>query len=445
MSGVIANKRNTESKYVSVFADSRPDVDVTFGEELLSRPTDHFMVGVDNLTVSLNSLSMLDVEDGFVIRFGAIRRPGVAAQGGASQYYDYGQDDQLNMNDDFRASAIAGVFVPGDDGIPYGIRSDGLPFYNVQQFLKALREVANYFNQTIFTADIAHTLGNHHVGFAYDEGGAPAEGKHLEFELRSDGKLEVVASRAFWANYFISIEKPKYQRILDGTRVVAGPKYIGLKPLTGHRSDVGISGVGAGGVGAAFVFYQQGPQNAADAALNPGEHRTALTADDLMRFRTGAVPNSNPLAYDYSYRNTKLRLCLLGNLWSTLDRRIALEMGCSLPLQNSPMIDHNEEAPDFALGRWMYNPRATQTLDTSGSNGATEVMCPSVVEYQNSTDRVCYHALRPQEKVQTIRLKLFVRVRAYNDLTDDFTMKTLECPTEKTDWWHTRLHFVSKD
>ena len=84
-------------------------------------------------------------------------------------------------------------------------------------------------------------------------------------------------------------------------------------------------------------------------------------------------------------------------------------------------------------------------LDTSGSNGATEVMCPSVVEYQNSTDRVCYHALRPQEKVQTIRLKLFVRVRAYNDLTDDFTMKTLECPTEKTDWWHTRLHFVSKD
>ena len=74
MSGVISNKRNTESKYVSVFADSRPDVDVTFRQELLSRPSDHFLVGVDNLTVSLNSLSMLLLEDGDVLRIGRIRK-----------------------------------------------------------------------------------------------------------------------------------------------------------------------------------------------------------------------------------------------------------------------------------------------------------------------------------------------------------------------------------
>ena len=432
MSGVVANKRNTESKYVSVFADSRPDVDVTFSEELLTRPTDHFMVGVDNLTVSLNSLSMLDYEDAFVIRFGRIARPTVPAPGAAVQYYDHGMNDQLNLNDNFRASAIDSVFLPGDAGYAYGIRSDGMPFYNIQQFLRALREISSYFNQTIFTHNIAETLGNHHVGFTYSAAGAPADRKHLEFELRSDGKIEVIGTRAFWANFFISIERPKYQRILDGTRVSTGPKYIGLIPIgvqEGTRYDVGVTGQNPV-VGNAVVFYQQG-------AVANGVH-AALTAAQIAELRVGGgLPTDT--------RNTKLRLALHGNIWSTLDRRIALEMGCSLPLQNSPMVDHNEEAPDYALGRWMFNPRAMQTLDTSGSNGLTEVMCPSVVEYQNSTDRVCYHALRPQEKVQTIRLKLFLRVRAYNDLTDVFSMKTLECPTEKSDWWHARIHFVSKD
>ena len=54
------NKRGSESKYVSVFADSRPDVDVTFRDPLLTRPTSHYIVGVDNLTVSSRALSMIE-------------------------------------------------------------------------------------------------------------------------------------------------------------------------------------------------------------------------------------------------------------------------------------------------------------------------------------------------------------------------------------------------
>ena len=54
------NKRGSESKYVSVFADSRPDVDVTFRDPLLTRPTSHYVVGVDNLTVCSKALSMIE-------------------------------------------------------------------------------------------------------------------------------------------------------------------------------------------------------------------------------------------------------------------------------------------------------------------------------------------------------------------------------------------------
>ena len=49
------NKRTTESKYVSCFADHQPDVDITFRDVLLSRPTDHYLVGVDNLSVTNTS------------------------------------------------------------------------------------------------------------------------------------------------------------------------------------------------------------------------------------------------------------------------------------------------------------------------------------------------------------------------------------------------------
>ena len=43
-----AKKRTPESKYVSLFADSRPDIDVTFRDPLLVRPTSQYMVGIDN-------------------------------------------------------------------------------------------------------------------------------------------------------------------------------------------------------------------------------------------------------------------------------------------------------------------------------------------------------------------------------------------------------------
>ena len=43
------------------------------------------------------------------------------------------------------------------------------------------------------------------------------------------------------------------------------------------------------------------------------------------------------------------------NILTTLDRRVTLEVGCSLPLKNSPMVDHGVESPDFVLGRYMIH------------------------------------------------------------------------------------------
>ena len=54
------NKPTTESKYVTCFADSRPDVDITFRDVLLKRPTDHYLVGVDNFSMTSTNVSMIE-------------------------------------------------------------------------------------------------------------------------------------------------------------------------------------------------------------------------------------------------------------------------------------------------------------------------------------------------------------------------------------------------
>ena len=81
------NKRGSESKYVSLFADSRPDVDVTFRDPLLTRPTSHYVVGVDNLTVCSKALSMIEpvVTANHTDLIRVVRKPQYQAGGGGNR------------------------------------------------------------------------------------------------------------------------------------------------------------------------------------------------------------------------------------------------------------------------------------------------------------------------------------------------------------------------
>ena len=60
-------KIHVESKYVSVFADAKPDVDMTFRDDLLAAPAENYMVGIDHLMVNLGSFSMVPVKSNPII------------------------------------------------------------------------------------------------------------------------------------------------------------------------------------------------------------------------------------------------------------------------------------------------------------------------------------------------------------------------------------------
>ena len=131
----------------------------------------------------------------------------------------------------------------------------------------------------------------------------------------------------------------------------------------------------------------------------------------------------------------------MGNLYSTFDRRVCIEVGTSLPLKNSPLVEDNKEASDFILGRFFINTGLRIEADEHGEYRQISHHGPTVYTLMDGSKRVLYHQLHPQQKITTMRIKLYARVRTYDDASDKWSMRVITLPTELTDWWHIRLHF----
>ena len=108
-----------------------------------------------------------------------------------------------------------------------------------------------------------------------------------------------------------------------------------------------------------------------------------------------------------------------------------------MPIKNSPLIDHGVEAPDYVLGRFMFHKYTLGVADYSQESLGVQTI-------QGARDRVVFHHLRPQQKIQALRLRLWVRVRKYDLSSHTWGMQTIVCPIDPQDYWHIRLQFVSK-
>ena len=412
MASVIQNKRTSESKFVSIFADGsdgKPDIDISFKEPLLSRPSDHYMVGVDNLTVNLNHLSMMrqsdaDNPDDFVFQLG-------------------------------RFSDTLAPFAGGEPPavvFPAALQFRVLQNYqNIQQILLGLSEFFSGINQTIraglaggahsggfnVVVDTTAATGNNTGDIGADAAAADKLVEHVSSYIGADGQLRIVGTRAFWSNYFIRITQAEYQYIFNGKK--EDGFFENALDAEGANFDPGE----LNGAGTRFIFNQ--------LAGNSAYHVASISA---------AVTEAH-----LAYRNARFSVRFGANFLSSIDRRIALEIGCSLPIVNNPMVDHGKEHPDFTIGRWLWNPRTRVNSMATGLNLELENIAPSIHEFQNSTDRVQFHGLMPQDKIQFLRVKMYCRIRTYNAGRDRYDMETVVMPMTVSDWWHCRLHFVSKD
>ena len=421
------NKLKSDSRFVSVFADNTPDVDITFMIPFLQRPTDHYMVGVDNLTISLSALGLLedtltepDPKD-IILQVIAKRKSIVGGGPALGPSLDRAKGDFLVTENDnmkfrtFRGSTILSLneFMIQLDGFGSDVSA------KIEKGLTAGTTATTYiFSYATGTNTVDGVVGGQNIP------------KHLGFYLTPDGRLAIVGSKLFWANFIIWFPNKKYRRIVG-----IETEFLSLTAKDGltygnskSEHDVLKTEVITRNDGDTLWTLKDGIAN----------------VDDIDTLST-PWPNANWEGQSHVW--------VAGNcLLSSLDRRVSIELGASLPMINSPMVDHNEEAPDFVLGRWMF-PRTAESVITGGStiqglSALTQIVQKDhmgVITLQGAKDRVLYHTLRPQAKLQTVRLRLFARVRTYNEVEDTWKMRTMAVPTSSTDWWHARLHFVSKD
>lgn len=430
-----SHKKQTESKYVTCFADSRPDVDITFRDVLLSRPTDHFLVGVDNLSMTNTSFGLLEplqigTETEVFLRI--VHRPPHSTAPQTS-------NDPLDEADLETALTHGGAFdltsvrVPNATATGYRFEvSTGETILTMQQLMHRLNEVAGDVSEYMNTSNFTGLFGQ------WTGGGNEQQ---LRFRIGSDGRLHIDATRSFWACFAIEVPTKHYQFALYGapgsdpaTDFTRSRRFLTKSPNTGVASFAMMQ-----------VLLEKKPNT---SQQNLDHNQVVATGQTpkifIVREQDAAAAaaymiHSGPAATD------RLEFVTKASIVSSMERRIALEVGCSLPIQNSPMVDHQKENSDFVLGRWIWrtDPRIESSYE--GQDRRIGSVMPACTEYQGAQDRVCYHELRPQAKIQTLRIKIFARVRAFDPVLESYSMRILDLPTSQTDWWHLRLHFISKD
>ena len=460
------HKKQSESKYVTCFADSRPDVDITFRDVLLTRPTDHYLVGIDNFSMTNTSLSMIEPMVGnnsALIR--VVKRLGLG-----NNPYDPAANLQPGAAGDVQTSAgaldtvfvavgatnvrnLADIYVT-DAGFKFEISSQEI-ILSVQQLMHRLAELSSDVNRYMKVG----TLGGDYAFGGYTANADDIE--HLKFECGTDGRVRVVGTAAFWSCFCIEIPAIQNQFGFFGARTTVpavdfsgSRRFLTLNPQSAaptftkyqvnltKLSDPLRKDYAAGAAGTANFEARRLVVNAHNSRTvlgNATKVYATAEADAAYAARATFNIHSGTSAY------TEFSYTFNASVFSSLERRVALEVGCSLPVKNSPMVDHQKESPDFVLARWIWrtDPRI-ESNDMGGSRRYHSNM-PACTEYQGAQDRINYHELQPQSKIQTLRIKLFARLRTFNTTNETFGMRVIELPTTLTDWWHVRLHFMSKD
>lgn len=402
------SQRPHTDKYVSAFVSSSNQVDMTFTNPILQESADHFRVGVDELTINSASLSLLDYENPDQVLFRIIKIPeivlGVLQPDLTAPFWGHADADTLQsftfqisrryrsmgeIYDRFRSiSQAVGTYVQNTGLVAarnYNVISKG----NLDG---AVINEANIRTNSVFTT--------------------------FSISITPGGSIKFSGNKLFWANFAIHIPLEKYRKLLtDDTR-----EFLGIDPQTGafHTIYVGPNPVDG------TTRYDQPiiPFPGWTPALPTAATKKSWIEEEILFLQQESITGTP-------------------NIYSTLDRRVSIEVGCSLPIKNSPMMDHGKESPDFVIGRFHLPRMDVRGIDHEKQELRTiGVMGP--LHLQGPKDRICYHHLGPQQKIQQMRLRLWARVRTYDAAQKTWGMKTIMYPVDSSDYWHIRLHFIKK-
>ena len=197
---VEVNKRDIDTKFITLFADSRPDVDITFKD---------YLVGVDNLTVCSTALSMIDevVSNNHTDLIRIVRKPNVvggnAVNSGLAVYH--GANAGAPAGDMMLEENIVVGGYPYD-GIRTGLADAGIPssvqLASVAQLMERLQTIAQIVNAAM-SKNLLNDITVDGVVAAFrgytspvTEIAAATPAPHVTFRLNRSGRLVIEATKA---------------------------------------------------------------------------------------------------------------------------------------------------------------------------------------------------------------------------------------------------------
>ena len=399
-----------DSRYVTVLSDSTNYSDITFKDAakgLLPRSSKNYEVGIDNFTLKLSSFSLLDPVKSVPVA-NAIAQYGNAKKSVVFEFLrvnahgtnnPYAPGNQIAFPSNYQINGNNTEAIQRRD---YQVRTDEATLYHtVAELYQAVKNACEAVSKTYVAPYSAAT----------------ADQRKVEAHINTAGIIMIEAPLYFWHWYMIHIPNKQYQHLflgdlfnphIDQRLIIINADTKVLVPLE-HPAVV------FAGNNAAIV--PQAINNVALFNVAPGAGQAPAGAFERFGF--------------------KFRGSLFG-----FDRRIAVEIGSSLPLTQSALIEDNKESSDFILGRFMYQTSLKHTMNDESADGITvNTMNNNVIEFQNGTQRIMYHRLQPQNKIATMRIRLFARVRTYDETSNDYQLTNIRLPTVFGDWWHIRLHF----
>jgi len=433
-------RRPKESKFVSIFSDSEPDSDISFrdaAQGLLKQSAERYMVGVDNLTVSMDGFSMIDqtATPQVIIEVLRLQHSATDVAGNPATWLEF--PSQFRHAD------------PGS----YQLRNDGPNITTYADMVIRLNEIAANVNR-LLSSQFSNTQGtwSEFIEICTHAGGGTIlvdpddteDDKHLQFNLDITGRLTIKGSRLFWITHMIHIPVKKYQHIFEGALWDAGidQRILALTPWDSPDNGTRMGITDDPTANEATKLFALAEVNGVLRCyvkrwddIDHGKFIAQVEGTAFYQYIRGA-------SYDAQvWREIYSSFRYDGNIFSTFDRRICIEVGTSLPLQNSPLVEDNREANDYILGRFFINPAVRVNTNNEGARPEIAYHGPSVFTFMDGTQRVLYHHLHPQQKITTVRVKLYARIRTYDEAKDTWGMRVIALPTERTDWWHIRLHF----
>ena len=174
------SQREHSEKYVSAFVTGSAQVEMSFRNPILPKSADHFKVGVDELTVNLGNLSMLEYGENDVLVRGLRRGNNLG-----------------DLHENFRMiDGPIGNLAEWRNGFEFKIDR---PFLTMLEILDRCREVAiavgTYMRNSGLAAGVVWTLpqvaGTLHEFFRVD--------------ITPNGQLRFSGNKMFWANFTIEV------------------------------------------------------------------------------------------------------------------------------------------------------------------------------------------------------------------------------------------------